>query len=195
MVRLGTFISLMLFMSGLSAQDDDHEYASIHSSDLEAVRDLLIFDVETLSGETVQILGRIDSTRPPKVFIVSFLAEWCEHCNYEAPFLAKLYSTWRKKGLEMAAIFEYSEREKSQEFMRRYGLSMPFYFGEIRGKLQGKRDITAHYRLRTRLADERGWGTPFHLLFVGDDVKNLYYVAGEFVEEELIKFLGERLGE
>ena len=195
MVQLRMFVFLMILMTGLSSQDDDHEYAPIRSSDLDAVRSLLNFAVETPAGGRVQILERINSTRPPKVLIVSFLAEWCKHCNFEAPFLAKLYRTWQEKGLEMAAIFEYSDRQKSQQFMARYGLSMPYYFGEIRGKLQAQREITAHYRLRTRLADERGWGTPFHLLFVGDDVKNLYYVAGEFSEKELIKFIEERLGE
>lgn len=89
----------------------------------------------------------------------------------------------------MVAVFEYTNPGAAAEFMERYGLSMPYYLGQLPGKFKDLRKTTTHYQLRTLLADKRGWGTPFHLILIGGDKEKIYFVAGEFVREELLERL------
>lgn len=175
------------------AGQEDHEYSSIRSSREDSVRRLLNFPVRSPGGEVLGILDPFERSGYPPVLIISFVAEWCEHCNYEAPFLSELYRAWEARGLGMVAVFEYTRPRKAEEFMERYGLSMPYYLGQIPGKFKDLRETTTHYRLRTLLADERGWGTPFHIILLGGDRETVYFVAGEFVREELLQRLEEWL--
>lgn len=175
------------------AGQEDHEYSSIRSSEQGAVRELLNFPVTSPAGEVVGILDSFEKSGYPPVLLISFVAHWCEHCNYEAPFLSELYQENEKRGLGMVAVFEYTDREKADEFVERYDLSMPYYLGQIPGKFKDLRETTIHYRLRTLLADERGWGTPFHIILLGGDRGKIYFAAGEFVRGELLQRLEEWL--
>ncbi|MFQ6615507.1 MAG: TlpA family protein disulfide reductase [Fidelibacterota bacterium] len=172
---------------------EEHEYSSIRSSEQDAVRDLLNFPVRSPGGEVTGILDPFERSGYPPVLLISFVAEWCEHCNYEAPFLSELEENWSGRGLGMVAVFEYTNPETAEGFMKRYHLSMPYYLGQIPGKFKDLRETTTHYQLRTLLADERGWGTPFHLILIGGDKEKIYFAAGEFVREELIQRLEEWL--
>lgn len=172
---------------------EEHEYSSVRSSEKGAVRDLLNFPVRTPGGEVMGILDPFEGSGYPPVLLISFVAEWCEHCNYEAPFLSELHDKWDKRGLGMVAVFEYTKPETAEEFMERYHLSMPYYLGQIPGKFQDLRETTTHFQLRTLLDDERGWGTPFHIILLGGNREKVYFVAGEFVREELLERLEEWL--
>ncbi len=55
------------------------------------------------------------------------------------------------------------------------------------------RFITEHYRLRKSLGDDRKWGTPFSFLIKDGDLRNVWFVGGEFRPGELEKFLKENL--
>jgi hypothetical protein len=72
-------------------------------------------------------------------------------------------------------------------------LTIPFVYGEIPAKVEELRETTTHYRLRKLLDDKRGWGTPFHILIVKGNKKSVYFVTGEFIAEELEKFLENNL--
>lgn len=77
---------------------EEHEYSSIRSSEQDDVRDLLNFPVRSPEGEVMGILDPFETSGYPPVLLISFVAEWCEHCNYEAPFLSELYQTWGNRG-------------------------------------------------------------------------------------------------
>src|SRR5262245_38560836 len=44
-----------------------------------------------------------------KVLIMSYIAEWCKNCNYEAPYLRETYKKYHSRGLEIVGRSEYSE--------------------------------------------------------------------------------------
>lgn len=193
MVQLVLGTLLMILPLGRSMGQEEHEYSSIRSSQQDPVRELLNFPVTSPSGQVVGILDSFETSGYPPVLLISFVAEWCEHCNYEAPFLSEVSKAWGKRGLGMVAVFEYTERDKAQEFVERYGLTISWYLGQIPGKFENLRETTTHYKLRTLLDDKRGWGTPFHIMLVRRDRKKVYFASGEFVREELLQQLEEWL--
>lgn len=190
-----------LILAGMAAhlmgtpgpQADDREFAPIVAVTDPALAPLLDFEVITQEGARVRILDAEPGERPAPVLIMSFLAEWCRHCRYGARTMGQVYRKWRSRGLQWRAVAEYSDPDRFRRFARRHGLSIPWYLGEVRGKQIEKRQGTRHYALRSRLADGREWGTPFHILIVNGDRKTIYTVRGEFRPEELEAFLEERL--
>lgn len=70
---------------------------------------------------------------------------------------------------------------------------MPVYFGKIQAKDENRRHLTQHYQLRKALADERGWGTPFHIIIEKGNLKKVGIVTGEFKSKELKLYLTEKL--
>lgn len=196
MVLITTLLVVNFSLLVVPPDTSDHEYSTILLVEKpNVIRNLLNFEVETLAGNEIKILDRFEKEGYPKLVILSFMAEWCKNCNYEASFLGDIYRSWHNKGLEMLVIAEYSEPRKFELFVKRHSLPMPWYLGQVRLKDKEKRESTMHYRLRSVLMDKRGWGTPFHILIAGGDGSKVYFVNGEFKESDLIFFLNEYLVE
>lgn len=172
---------------------EDHEFASIQSSDDPTLQLLLNFQVTVPDGGKEALLDRYEDEGYPEVLIVSFMADWCKNSVYQAPLLQETYERWGESGVQMAIVAEYSLAADFTEFVKEHELSVPYYFGEVQGKLEDQRETTTHYLVRTLLGDDRGWGTPLHILILKGDRKTVYYVPGEFVEEELESFLNDHL--
>lgn len=189
MVLITVFMVVNFSLLFVHPDTSDHEYSTIQQVNDPSIWNDLNFIVETLAGDEIKILNHFEEEGYPKLVILSFMAEWCKNCNYEASFLGDIYRSWHNKGLEMLVIAEYSEPGKFELFVKRHSLPMPWYLGQVRLKDKEKRGSTMHYRLRSVLMDKRGWGTPFHILIVGGDVGRIFYCAGEFVKEELQAFL------
>lgn len=81
------------------------------------------------------LAGKIVSDSDPrfqgKVVIVSVTGTWCPNCHDEAPFLSRLYKTYRQKGLEIVALsFEEPAQLKDlsrvRGFIKQYDITYPF---------------------------------------------------------------------
>jgi thiol-disulfide isomerase/thioredoxin len=72
------------------------------------------FSFPDLQGQTVT---DADARFHDKVVIVSITGSWCPNCHDEAPFLAQLARTYRKKGLEVVA-FSFEEEEQLKDPVR-----------------------------------------------------------------------------
>ena len=86
------------------------------------------FSFPDLDGKTV---SDTDPRFQGKVVIVSITGTWCPNCHDEAPFLSRLYKTYRQKGLEIVALaFEEPAQLKDlsrvRGFIKQYDISYPF---------------------------------------------------------------------
>jgi thiol-disulfide isomerase/thioredoxin len=77
-----------------------------------------------------KVLSNTDERFRGKVLIVSISGSWCPNCHDEAPFLAELYRTYQKKGLEIVAFsFEEAAQlpglKRLKAFNKRYGIEYP----------------------------------------------------------------------
>ncbi len=124
---------------------------------------------------------------PARILFLSYTAEWCENCNYEAPYLGEIYDKYHSRGLEIVTRTEYSEVDKVREFITRHKMQYPVIIGSVVAydERETVRMETFQYLLRTALADSRKWGTPFNIIVVDGDIENPYVVTGEMKSDQV----------
>jgi len=125
--------------------------------------------------------------KPSKILFLTYTAEWCPNCNYEASHLAEIYDKYHSRGLEIVARTEYSEVEKVREFVARHDLKFPVIIGSIVAydERETIRMETFQYVLRKALGDARKWGTPLNIIVVDGDIENPYVVVGEMKSDQI----------
>lgn len=57
-----------------------------------------------------------------------------------------MFSNYNAMGLKTVLIMDYSTIEKSMVFVKKYGLKMPLFFGELDEKNEEKRNRTQFYQ-------------------------------------------------
>ena len=82
------------------------------------------FAAKDLNGRPV---SNADPRFRHKVVLVNVMGSWCPNCHDEAPFLGKLYETYKAKGLEIVAMdYEYPDQIKDpvrlRAFLKRYNV-------------------------------------------------------------------------
>jgi thiol-disulfide isomerase/thioredoxin len=119
--------------------------------------------------------------KPSKVLIMSYVADWCVNCNYEAPYLRDLYNKYNSRGLEIVARSEYSDPVKMKAVIELHKTPYPVISGSVidYSDRQKIRMETFQYLLRSTLGDKRVYGTPFSIIVINGDMKNPYVVMGE----------------
>ncbi len=137
--------------------------------------------MESLSGEN------------HKINIISYLAEWCPNCHYEAIALRDLYRKFSKLSIEMAVVMNYSEIKKSMSFVKSYRLKMNIFYGELIEKQEDSLDKLLFTQFRKKNNDLRKWGTPFHIIIKNGNIENIGIVKGEFMIKEIEDFLTNKL--
>jgi peroxiredoxin len=131
-----------------------------------------------------------------KVLIMTYIADWCPNCNYEAPYLRDMYNKYNSRGLQIVARSEYSDVEKMKAVIERHHTPYPVISGsEISYDQRQKiRMETFQYLLRTALGDKRTWGTPFSIIIINGDLNNPYVVRGEMKAEQVDPLVEKALG-
>ncbi len=203
-------LSLVLVLGLQSPVPAEHEYSDllqIRASDvfreyldenpvagedeLEELRQLFRFRDfvgTSLDGRTVNFhLPSEPDYTPARILFLSYTAEWCENCNYEAPYLGEIYDKYHSRGLEIVTRTEYSEVDKVSEFIARHDMQYPVMIGSVVAydDRETIRMETFQYLLRTALADARKWGTPFNIIIVDGDIENPYIVTGEMKSDQV----------
>jgi len=212
-----SWILMALLMQ--SAVANDHEYIDvkrINASELyeKYVRDNNVTDTakkkelkelfqfrdfvgKTMDGRQVNFhLKSERNYKPARVLILSYTAEWCKNCNYEAPYLNELYQKHHARGLEIVTRTEYSEVEKVKVFVDKYKMPYPVIIGSVvaYSERQKIRLETFQYLLRSTLGDKRTWGTPFSVIIVNGDIENPYVVMGEMISDQVNQLIERSLG-
>lgn len=156
-----------------------HEYDSISLISKE-VASKLIDPLIKLDGDGHQIQ------------IVSFFAEWCPNCMYEAVSIQSLYNEYKTQRVGMTLVMDYAPRSDSDQFIHEYKINIPVKYGEIDEKDEVGRSDTVFYKFRKFLGDERGWGLPTHLIIEKEENK-IGVIFGEIIESEIRSYLNKKL--
>ena len=88
-----------------------HEYESIEWINF----DQSIIELTILPGINESL-----NDQKAKINIISYLAEWCPNCHYEAVTLRNIYEEFYKYDFEIILVMNYATKEKSKEFAEGY---------------------------------------------------------------------------
>ncbi len=127
-----------------------------------------------------------------RIQIVSFFAEWCPNCIYEATSIQSLYSEYHQYGLGMTLIMDYAPNQNSDQFVQSHNIGIPIQYGELNIKDEKRRNDTVFYQFRKSLNDERGWGVPTHLIIEKESEK-IGVILGEMIEDEIKPYINKKL--
>ena len=133
------------------------------------------------------------NNRKAKINIVSYLAEWCPNCHYEAITLKNIYNEFYKHDLEMILVMNYASMYKSKKFAERYELKMGMMLGELNKKNKNNVNEIAFTKFRNDVSDSRIWGTPFHIIIIQREINKIGIVKGEFIYKEIRELLSDHL--
>ena len=151
---------------------------------------------KALNGKSVNFhLPSNPGYKKTKILLLSYTAEWCKNCNYEAPYLRKLYKQYHDRGLEIVARMEYSEVNKVMDFIQKHGIQYPVIIGSVvpYDDRETIRMETFQYLIRNTLNDTRKYGTPFNIIIVDGDIENPYIVIGEMKSDQINKLIEDTL--
>ena len=202
--------SLILALASQAPVADDHEYADLlhvkaaevfekYVADnpvtdptvLSKLEDLFQFQDfygTALDGREVNFhLPSEPGYEKAKILFLSYTAEWCKNCNYEAPYLGELYDKYHSRGLEIVTRTEYSEVDKVRDFIAKHDMKYPVIIGSVVAydERETIRMETFQYLLRKTIGDTRKWGTPFNIIIVDGDIENPYAVVGEMKSDQV----------
>ena len=138
------------------------------------------FSGKSSEGEWIDIEEVVKRNR---VTLLTYFAEWCANCLYEAPDLVAKYNEGHDQGLAIVARSEYSHPDVVAEYLEEFGIEYPVLVGSPNPKPDNEdlvRTTTGHFRLRKALRDPRKWGTPMNIVVVDGDLANASIVTGEF---------------
>ena len=162
---------------------DKHEYASLQKINNKKVENAL-FSIPNL-------LSIKDGYK--KIQFVSFLAEWCPNCDYEAMELINYIDTYNSL-VDFSIVMQFTAHAKSDKFISKYRLNTSLIEAECDQKDELLSKKTAFYEFRKSLTDERKWGVPLHVIRVvkrsGDEI---FTITGESRREEVQNFLDKNL--
>jgi len=211
-------LGLMLAMLLQQTPADDHEYTDLVKINLTDVYNKYVAEHQVTEAQKKELkelfqfkdfIGKAMDGRyvnfhhpkekgykPAKVLIMSYIAEWCKNCNYEAPYLRDTYNKYNSRGLEIVGRSEYSEVDKMKAVIERHHTPYPVITGSViaYNERQKIRMETFQYLLRNTLGDKRTWGTPFSIIVVNGDLNNPYVAMGEMKAEQLDALLAKTLG-
>jgi thiol-disulfide isomerase/thioredoxin len=203
-------LGLILALALQNPVADDHEYSDLLKISASDVLQEYLSENPTASTTELENLGKLfqfhdffgtaldgrninfhlpsePGHKPAKILLLSYTAEWCVNCNYEAPYLGELYDKYHSKGLEIVTRTEYSEVDKVREFIGRHEMKYPVIIGSIVAydDRENIRMETFQYLLRNALGDSRKWGTPFNIIVIDGDIGNPYVVVGEMKSDQV----------
>ena len=161
-----------------------HEYESIEWMNM----DQSIIDITILPGINESL-----NDQKSKINIISYLAEWCPNCHYEAATLRNIYEEFYKYDFEIILVMNYATKEKSKEFAEGYELKMRMISGELNEKNKKNLNQIAFTQFRNDINDSRIWGTPLHIIIIGGKMNKIGIVKGEFIYKEIRELLLDNL--
>jgi thiol-disulfide isomerase/thioredoxin len=133
-----------------------------------------------------------------KLVMVVYFAPWCANWRHEAPVAARLYGKYKDQGFEVIGVSEYGSRDDVRKFFGEAGAP---YTVVSESETREDREKTPHNGYRQLTGDTRKWGSPWNIFLepalltgTGDVLtEKAWVVNGELIEEEVDKFIAERL--
>lgn len=186
--------SLMLGLSLNSAAQDDrgHYYVPMREVGME-IRD---FSFPTPDGQSIKLS---EAVKGKKLVLVHYFAAWCHNSNFDVNTMKELYEKYKDQGFLVIGVCEYSSEIELRGFIEKHKPTYPICI-EGDGKMKD-RTGTTHYAYRSKLDDNRHWGTPLNILIAAEDVRNkgdivtkrVRIAAGEVIKSEFEELIQEKL--
>lgn len=184
---------VMLAVSAVRAQDG-HEYAPLIEQPV-AYKDWTFKSLK--DGTPVNLR---EWAKGKKLVAVVYFAPWCANWKAEAEVLGRLYDKYRKNGFDVIAVSEYAAPDETRRFFEAQG-GAP-YMVVVESEATAAREQTTHYALRRACNDARKWGSPFNVFLeparlnrTGDVLtEKTWVVSGEMIEQDVERFIREKLG-
>lgn len=186
---LVTFALVALLPVAAQAQ---HEYSPLEEKTVN-------YKNWTLTGLTdekpVELRSLMDGK---KLVMVVYFAPWCGNWRFEAPVAAKLYEKYKAQGFQVIGVSEYGSRDEVKAF---FGANGPPYPIVTESETRDDKQKTPHYGYRQLTGDKRNWGSPWNIFLEPPKVaktgevlaEKAWVVNGELIEEDVDKFIGERV--
>src|SRR4051812_1984114 len=174
----------------------EHQVSDAEKKELKELFQFKDFIGKSMDGRYVNFhQPKQKGYKPAKVLIMSYVAEWCKNCNYEAPYMRDIYKKYNSRGLEIVARSEYSEVDKMKAVIEKHQTPYPVITGSVIAydQRQKIRMETFQYLLRNTLGDKRTWGTPFSIIIINGDLNNPYVAMGEIKSEQFDPMLEKLL--
>jgi len=175
----------------------EHQVTEAQKKELKELFEFKDFIGKTMDGGYVNFhQPKEKGYKPAKMLMMSYIAEWCKNCNYEAPYLREIYKKYHSRGLEIVGRSEYSEVEKMKAVLQKNQTPFPVITGSViaYSERQKIRMETFQYLLRNTLGDKRTWGTPFTIIVLNNDLNNPYVAMGEIKAEQFDALLEKTFG-
>ncbi len=134
-----------------------------------------------------------------KLVMVVYFASWCPNWKNEAPFAQKLYEKYKDKGFDVIGVGEYASIADTKLNLTDKKITFTVV---SESDSRAAKQTTLHYGYRQTTGDTRNWGSPWNIFIEqdnykkkGDDVvKKAFVVNGELIEDEVEKFIRQKLG-
>jgi thiol-disulfide isomerase/thioredoxin len=148
------------------------------------------------TGEDSELRSMI---KGKKAVMLVYFAPFCPNWRHDAPILQRLYDKYRSQGLEIIAIGLYDPAAAMQKNLEQLKISFP---AVIESESRADKTTSEHYKYRRAAGDNRGWGTPWYVLFTPNDVektgdvllKKANIINGEMILDEVESYIREKLG-
>jgi thiol-disulfide isomerase/thioredoxin len=184
-------VTLTLIPTAARAQDA-HEYSPLVEKTVN-YKNWLLNDIK--DNKPVDLRSLVQGK---KLVMVVYFAPWCGNWKHEAPVAARLYEKYKGQGFEVIGVSEYGSRDNVRAFFGEAGAP---YTVVSESETREDRDKTLHYGYRQLAGDTRKWGSPWNIFLepaslakTGDILaEKAWIVNGELIEEEVDKFIAERL--
>ena len=140
-----------------------------------------------------------DFAKGKKLVMVVYLAAWCPNWKLEAPIAQKLYDKYKANGFDVIGVSEYASVADTKTNLDDRKITFTVV---TESESRDAKEKTMHYQYRKAAGDERGWGSPWNIFLEpanlkkdGDTLtKKAIIVSGELMEDEVEKFVRQKLG-
>lgn len=191
---ISLFFALVLGLSAnIAAQESHgHHYVPLREVEME-IKD---FSFATLDGKTINLR---EALKDKKLVLVHYFAAWCHNSKFDVKTMKELYERYKDQGFTVIGVCEYSNETELRGFIEQYKPTYPICV-EGDGKIK-ERTGTTHYAYRSRLDDNRHWGTPLNILISAEDVlktgdvitRRVRIAPGEVIKSEFEELIREKL--
>lgn len=187
------FIVVIAANAAAVAQNDKgHYYVPLREAEME-IKD---FSFATLDGKTIRLS---EAVKGKKLVLIHYFAAWCHNSNFDVKTMKELYEKYKDRGFTVIGVCEYSNEIELRGFIERHQPDYPICI-EGDGKFKDLTGTT-HYTYRSKLDDNRHWGTPLNVLIAAEDIqkkgdivaKRVRIAPGEVIKSEFEELIQEKL--
>jgi peroxiredoxin len=171
---------------------DSHQYARFREAEVE-IKDF------TFTAPDDGKINLREMAGGKKLVLIHYFATWCHNSNFDVTTLTELYDKYRDRGFLVIGVCEYSSRNELREFIKKHKPTYPICV-ENDGKKKDRAGTT-HYAYRSKVGDERLWGTPLNILIAESEMqkegeifaRRVRVAPGEVVKAELEEIIRRHL--